>query len=109
MIRRRSCASQRGEDPLVGWKSSQPLARGEQPALQTEVVTLAGAGLDVLAVDADSRRAEEPRTVRSIVIVDPDKLDVRANAAGREQLAQMWQQRLMVRTAIEVQNLDPHR
>ncbi|MDP8907799.1 MAG: hypothetical protein M3N47_01490 [Chloroflexota bacterium] len=57
---------------------------------------------------ANSRRAQEPLALGRVVIGQLDERYPRAEPCAHEQLAQARKQRLVVRAALEVQDLDGH-
>src|SRR5215213_1822192 len=105
---RRLCALERRQHPRIGRQAAQPLRRREQPALEAEVAALGRPGLDVLAVDADGRRAQKPLALGRLGVLDANELDARIRAAQLQQFAQVRKQRLVVRAAIKVKDLDLH-
>ena len=79
-----------------------------EAAFETEVGSGRGLRLDVFAVDANRRRAEEPLPLRSFERLDTPELNGLLNVEAIEESAKAWQQRLVARAAVEVEELNPH-
>ena len=64
---------------------------------------------DVATVNADGRRAEKALVLRGAIVLDPPQRDLGADLGAAKQLLEMREQRLVIRAAIEVQELKRHR
>src|SRR4051794_37904325 len=102
-------ASQSRADPVVGRNRRQTAVGSVEAALESEVLALTGAWLDVDAIDPQRWRTQEPLRLGVRRRLDPAQLDVGGKPRLAQQLAQARNQRLVARAAIEVQKLDPRR
>ena len=80
-----------------------------QAALKAEVPALGGAGIDVQPVDSDGGRAEESLALGVLRRLDPPRGQLGARRELLDQRAQPRHQALVVRAALEVEELDPNR
>src|SRR4051794_38772982 len=96
----------RGEDPLVQGLTTQPAGRSVEAALETEVGALVGTGLDVATVDPNGWRAEEMRSLCVLIRLHAPELDLCRNAGALQELRQSGGNRLVVRAAVEIEQLD---
>src|SRR5262249_4258288 len=92
-------------DPTERRSVRRPVVGAVEPALDPEVGSLGGAGLDVDVVDAHGRRAEEARLFRLLWGLDPQQFD---RGIVGDELAQARHQVGEARTTLEVQDLHPH-
>ena len=74
-LRPRPHASERVEQPCIQWCAAQP-AGWRKAAVQAEVLALAPAGFDAVAVDAHGGGAKEALALRGLVVCDAVQRDL---------------------------------
>src|SRR5205823_4687427 len=89
-------------------RATQPAVGRVEAALEAVVVAPLRARIDVAPVDADGGRAEEPLGLCGLQGLDAAQVDLRPYAGIVEQLPQVRQVGLVVRAAVEVEELDRH-
>lgn len=97
---------ERRKDPFVRRHSGESIRGLVETALQAVVVAAVGAWVDIGAVDADRRRPEKALRSSVVTLDDAALGDLNVDAFAFQQMREALDQRLMVRAAVEVQNLD---
>src|SRR5581483_6704603 len=101
-------AIQLGTDPGLRRRPHQTLLRSVEATLKPEVIAVLRRRVDILAIDPDRGRAEEPLALGVLGGLDPTQLDLLVDPLARQQLQEPRQQLRVARAAVEVEELDPH-